>query len=91
VACQPVTYPGVDASKWACVKDAVSRAYGLSIDSDRGEASARGFTLNWRYNAAEQSLFVQCSKKPFVVTCGMVTNRLNTEFEQCGILAPDSI
>jgi hypothetical protein len=91
VACDPVTYSGVDPSKWACVKDGVNRAYGLSIDSDLGEASERGFTLKWRYDATEQSLLVQCSKKPFLVSCGMVMKRLNDEFEKCGIAAPDRV
>jgi hypothetical protein len=85
MACERVVYPGVDASKWACVKDAVRRAYGLSIESDLGEASERGFTLKWRYDASDQSLVVQCTKKPIFVSCGMVKNRLNNAFEGCGI------
>ena len=52
MACEQLIYPGVDSSKWACVKDAVSRAYGLSIDSNVGEASEHGFTLEWRYDAS---------------------------------------
>jgi hypothetical protein len=89
VACDPVTYPGVDSSKWACVKDVVSRAYGLSIESDLGEASERGFTLKWRYDASEQSLLVQCTKKPLLISCGMVKKRLTDGFEECGITASD--
>jgi hypothetical protein len=89
VACEQLIYPGVDSSKWACVKDAVSRAYGLSIDSNVGEASEHGFTLEWRYDASDESLVVQCTQKPFFVSCGMVTKRLHDEFEKCGILAPD--
>jgi hypothetical protein len=91
VACESLIYRGVDSSKWACVKDGVSRAYGLSIDSDLGEASERGFTLKWRYDASEQSLVVQCTKKPFVVSCGMGKNRLTDEFKKCGIPAPDRV
>jgi hypothetical protein len=85
VACESVTYPGVDSSKWACVKDVVSRAYGLSIDSDSGEASKRGFTLTWRYDPSEQSLVIQCTQKPIFVSCGMVKQRLDDASEQCGI------
>src|SRR3954466_12986557 len=89
MACEAVTYAGVDSSKWACVKDVVSRSYGLSIDSDVGEASEQGFTLKWRYDPSEQSLVVQCTKKPIFVTCGMVTKRLSDGFQECGIAAPD--
>jgi hypothetical protein len=86
-----VIYSSVDSSKWTCVKDVVSRSYGLSIGSDAGEASERGFTLKWRYDPSEQSLLVQCTKKPIFVTCGMVTKRLTDGFGDCGIAAPDQV
>jgi hypothetical protein len=89
VACDPLTYSGVDASKWACAKDVVSREYGIRIDSDRGEASKRGFTLKWTYEVGEQTLQIQCSKKPFLVPCGMVNDRINSAADKGGI-APRS-
>jgi len=82
-------YSDVDTSKWACVKEAVNRSYGLSIESDVGEASERGFTLKWRYDPAEQRLVVECTKKPVFVSCGMVAKRLTGGFEDCGIAAPE--
>jgi hypothetical protein len=82
-----LTYSGVDASKWACAKDVVSREYGISIASDRGEASERGFTLKWTYDAAEQTLQIQCSKKPFLVPCGIVNNRVRAAADKCGLSA----
>ena len=87
MACDPLTYSGVDASKWACAKDVVSREYGISIASDRGEASERGFTLKWTYDAAEQTLQIQCSKKPFLVPCGIVNNRVRAAADKCGLSA----
>jgi hypothetical protein len=85
MACDPLNYNGVDASKWKCAKDVVSREYGIAIDADRGEASERGFTLRWSYDASAQTLQVQCTKKPFVVPCGMVNSRINAAAAQCGI------
>jgi hypothetical protein len=87
VACDPLTYSGVDASKWACAQDTVSREYGIRIESERGEASKRGFTLQWTYEPAEQTLQIQCSKKPFLVPCGVVNNRINDAADRCGIVA----
>jgi hypothetical protein len=85
MACDPLTYSGVDASKWACAKDVVSREYGIRIESDRGEASRRGFTLKWAYDGGDQTLLIQCSEKPFLVPCGAVDNRINDAAEKCGI------
>jgi hypothetical protein len=87
VACDPLTYSGVDASKWACAKDVVSREYGIRIASDRGEASERGFKLKWTYDAAERTLQIQCSKKPFLVPCGIVNNRIRDAADKCGLTA----
>lgn len=86
MACDPLTYRGVGASKWQCVKDLVSREYGITIDSDHGEASKRGFTLRWSYDAVQQALEVQCLKKPFVVGCGKVNDRISDTAAECGLL-----
>jgi hypothetical protein len=80
-------YSGVDPSKWACAKDTVSREYGFPIDSDRGEASSRGFTLQWTYDGGEQTLQIQCSKKPFLIPCRVINDRINAAADKCGIAA----
>lgn len=85
MACDPLTYSGVTASQWECAKDVVSREYGIRIDSDRGEASKRGFTLKWTYEVEKQNLQIQCSKKPFLVPCGVINDRINTAADKCGI------
>lgn len=84
MSCDPLTYSGVDASKWARVKDLVGREYGIRIESDSGEASKKGFTLNWAYEASEQSLRIQCLEKPFFVPCGAVNNRIKGIAEKLG-------
>jgi hypothetical protein len=82
-----LVYSGVEASKWACAKDMVSREYGIRIESDHGEASKRGFTLKWTYDASEQALQIQCSRKPLLVPCGVVNNRIRDAADKCGITA----
>jgi hypothetical protein len=80
-------YSGVDSSKWECAKDVVQREYGIRIESDQGEASERGFTLKWSYDASAEELHIQCTKKPFVVPCGMVNGRIEDAAGKCGITA----
>ncbi len=87
MACDPLNYSGVDSSKWECAKDVVRRDYGIGIESDSGEATERGFTLNWRYDSKAQELQIQCTKKPFFVSCGMVNGRINETAGKCGIAA----
>jgi hypothetical protein len=88
VACDPLNYSGVDPSNWDCARDVVERDYGIRIDSDEGEASERGFTLRWGYDPNAQTLQIQCTKKPFLVPCGVVSSRINDAAAKCGIVAP---
>ena len=87
VACDQLSYAGIGESEWASVKDAVDRAYGMTIDSDRGEASKRGFTLSWTYDPSGQTLQIQCSEKPFFVPCSAVNDQIKQMADECGITA----
>jgi hypothetical protein len=87
VACDPLTFSGVDATRWACAKDVVRSEYGITIESDHDEVSKQGFTLTWAYDAAAQTLGIQCSKKPFVIPCGVVNDRIKSTAAKCGLTA----
>ena len=50
--------------------------YDIGIESDSGEASKKGFTLSWTYDPDQQTLEIQCLKKPFFVPCGAVNDRI---------------
>jgi hypothetical protein len=85
LACDQLTYVSVDASAWVRVKHAVGDEYGITIESDSGEASSRGFTLRWSYVASEQTLEVQCLQKPFLVPCSVVNKRIEDTAARCRI------
>jgi hypothetical protein len=87
MACDPLSYSGVDSSKWECAKEVVRSEYGITIESDHGEATERSFTLEWSYDANAEQLQIQCTKKPFVVPCGMVNGRIEDAAGKCGITA----
>ena len=86
MACDPVSFSGVDSSKWECARDVVARDYGIRIDSDQGEASESGFTLKWSYDANARTLQIQCTDKPFLVPCGMVSSRIKDTAAKCEIV-----
>ena len=87
MACDPLSYSGVDPSKWASVKETVEREYGIQIDGDRGEASKRGFTLKWTYEAGEETLQLQCLDKPFITPCKVINSYINGAAEKSGLTA----
>jgi hypothetical protein len=85
MACDRLEYEGVDAAKWAQAQTTISREYGIEIDSEQGEQSKSGFTLSWTYDAAAQTLAIQCVDKPFLIPCGVVNSRIAGLAQQCGI------
>lgn len=51
-------------------------AAGIAISGPHGEASKEGFTVSWNFDPARQVLDLQCTKKPFVVTCEYVNGKM---------------
>jgi hypothetical protein len=88
MACDPLSYSGVDASKWTSLRETIERDYGIAIDSERGEASKRGFKLKWAYEADEQTLEIQCLDKPFITPCSIVNGYINGLADKAGLSAP---
>ena len=74
MSCPALQYSNVAASAWQCCKNAVS-AY-VTITTDQGQAESNGVTISWNYNAAAQTLSLQCLDKPFIVSCDFVNGRI---------------
>ena len=85
MACDPLRYERVDAATWARAQETISKAYGLSVESESGQESKSGFTMTWTYDADAQTLVLQCLDKPFLIPCGVVNGRINSLAEQSGI------
>jgi hypothetical protein len=85
MACDPLSYSGVDPSKWASVKETIEGQYGIAIDSERGQAAARGFTLRWHYEPGEETLEIQCLEKPFITPCMVVNSYINGVASKAGL------
>ena len=41
-----------------------------------GEASHADFTVQWHFDAAAATFTVQCTRRPFLATCGMINDRI---------------
>ena len=87
MACDRLTYSDVDVSMWERVRDLIGQEYGIAVETDSGEASKRGFTIEWFYDADTQVLEVRCTKKPFLVPCGTVNQHIEDLAAQCRVAA----
>jgi len=82
-ACASQTFSNVSPTKWACLKTKISAA-GYAIGSDQGSVSDQGYTIAWRYDAAAQTLTLQCLDSPWWVPCSAVNAKIHDLFDQSG-------
>jgi hypothetical protein len=57
------SFQTVDAAKWERIKAAVKAKSGITISADTGQASAKGITISWAYDAATIELTITLIKE----------------------------
>jgi hypothetical protein len=82
-ACSMLTFTNVAQAAWDNLKQ-IGTNYGVPITSDAGSVSKDGFTVTWNYNAAAQTLAIQCTESPLLVSCSEINSQINNHIE--GIL-----
>jgi hypothetical protein len=81
-ACRPVIFKNVSRRKFKAVRARIyAQADTTRIDGDTGSASGFGYTAEWTYNEAEQTLAIQCTDKPFFVPEGLVIGKIQALVE----------
>jgi hypothetical protein len=79
-SCATQTFDNVTPEKWALLVSKAN-ASGLNIQNDSGSASQDGFTFTWDYDPNAQSLAIQCTAKPFFVSCSTVNGKVHEMFD----------
>ncbi len=82
-ACQEQVFNGVTQSRWDCIKQTIKNATRVEITTDSGSASQSGFTFQWNFNAAAQSLTIQCMEKPVFFPCESIEARITAIVDGC--------
>ena len=85
MSCDALSFSGVDESKWATIREAIERDYGMRIDSEQGEARKRGFTLTWEYDSREGTLEIQCLGKPLFIPCSVINGYISNAAAKSGV------
>ncbi|HEX3464259.1 MAG TPA: hypothetical protein VHS78_09465 [Candidatus Elarobacter sp.] len=76
MACDPQTFDQITPQVWTYIQSEIQRQLGITVTSNSGEASAKGFTVGWTYDPAAQALTVTCLDKPFFVPCGVINGQV---------------
>lgn len=81
------TFAGIDTARFLAIAEKVRSKTGVAVAGAEGQASANGFTLAWKYSPESQQLTVECLKKPFFVSGGLVLRNVQQLVEET---CPDS-
>jgi hypothetical protein len=76
-----LTYDKVTQAAWQSAKQAVAAEFSVQITTDSGNASSNGFTVHWNYDAALQTLSIQCTDSPFWTPCSTINAKINSMVE----------
>ena len=82
-ACQQQIFNGVTQSRWDCIKQTIQTRTGVEIGTDSGTASKSGFTFQWNFDSAAQTLTIQCMEKPAFIPCESIESRLTAIVDGC--------
>jgi hypothetical protein len=75
MSCPAITLGGLTPEKYASLLETAKRQ-GLELTGDRGSTAYQGMDFTWSYDAAAESLTIQCTSKPFFVPCSMIEERI---------------
>jgi hypothetical protein len=53
-----------------------AQAQGLNLNGTSGSTSFQGMDFTWNYNAAAQSLTIECTDKPFLIPCSLIESKI---------------
>jgi hypothetical protein len=76
-ACASQTFSNITQSQFEAITRKASTLAGAPINGPSGSCSSAGFTVVWDYDPAAQTLVIQCTDSPFLVTCGSINQRIH--------------
>jgi hypothetical protein len=83
MACKPVTYHGVTPPVFNCMKKKL-KAAGIKVpEGNSGTISGKGISAKFKWDAVA-NLWIQVTKKPFIVSCSFVYGKVHDAIEACG-------
>jgi hypothetical protein len=83
MACDSQHFTGITASVWTCLKAEAQKQFKITINTDSGEASQDGFTIQWTYNSGAGTLDIQCTDSPFWAPCGIINQKISDMVDTC--------
>ena len=81
-ACAVQTFQAVTQAHFDCLVQKAS-GWGIIVSGIEGQSSKDGITVRWKFDAASQTLELQCLDSPFFLSCGLINNRIHDLVDSC--------
>lgn len=73
--CPAITLCDITTEKYLSLL-ATARSQGLDLSGETGTTTYQGMDFTWTYDAAAQTLTIQCTDKPIFLPCSMIESRI---------------
>jgi hypothetical protein len=73
--CPEIVISEITAEKYQVLLT-TAQAQGLNLTGTTGCTTFQGMDFTWNYDAAAQTLTIQCTEKPIFVPCSMIESRI---------------
>jgi hypothetical protein len=81
--CAAQTFSGVTPEQFTCLIQKAQSSFGVTISGNSGTASKDGLTVAWDFDLTAQTLTLQCTDKPFFLSCGTINSQIHTLVDDC--------
>jgi hypothetical protein len=75
MACAAQHFTGISPERFAALSQK-AKGSGIDITGDSGTTTKFGVTVTWTYDPQAQELTIQCTEKPFFLSCDDINGRI---------------
>jgi len=81
--CDAQTFSGVTQVQFTCLAQKAQSSFGITISTNSGTQSKDRVTVTWNFDPNAQTLIIQCSDKPFFLSCDTIQSQLQSAVDSC--------
>jgi hypothetical protein len=82
MGCPPQVFTSVTPEQFARIMKTAAAA-GLRLESNPGQISLSGFSVNWHFDPSKHTFTIQCTKCPLLTPCSLINGRIHELVQSC--------